>query len=210
MIFEVEESEEDYNLEDMEKYKSMCCYVTNYGYGDQQKAIFEKPNGSMKRHLKPLFIQAKVDDVKVDKILVDGGVVVNLMPQSMLKKIGKCKAYLKPHNIVLSNCDGKTGFSLVALQVNLTVGSVTRATLFMVVSSKEKFNLLLGREWIHGIGIVPLYMHHKVIIWRVDGSVDGYMELALFHTSLRAYSREDWYFDSGCSRHMTGVKKNTW
>ncbi|KAK2423598.1 cysteine-rich RECEPTOR kinase [Trifolium repens] len=26
------------------------------------------------------------------------------------------------------------------------------------------------------------------------------------HTSLRASSREDWYFDSGCSRHMTGVE----
>ncbi|XP_057444286.1 uncharacterized protein LOC130736472 [Lotus japonicus] len=26
------------------------------------------------------------------------------------------------------------------------------------------------------------------------------------HTSLRASSKEDWYFDSGCSRHMTGVK----
>jgi len=27
------------------------------------------------------------------------------------------------------------------------------------------------------------------------------------HTSLRASSKEDWYFNSGCSRHMTGVDK---
>jgi hypothetical protein len=27
------------------------------------------------------------------------------------------------------------------------------------------------------------------------------------HTSLRASSNEDWYFDSGCSRHMTGVDR---
>jgi len=27
------------------------------------------------------------------------------------------------------------------------------------------------------------------------------------HTSLRATSKEDWYFDSGCLRHMTGVDK---
>lgn len=26
------------------------------------------------------------------------------------------------------------------------------------------------------------------------------------HTSLRVSAKEDWYFDSGCSRHMTGVK----
>ena len=27
------------------------------------------------------------------------------------------------------------------------------------------------------------------------------------HTSLRASAIEDWYFDSGCSKNMTGVKK---
>ena len=27
------------------------------------------------------------------------------------------------------------------------------------------------------------------------------------HISLRESSKEDWYFDSGCSRHMTGVDK---
>src|SRR3954470_144799 len=26
------------------------------------------------------------------------------------------------------------------------------------------------------------------------------------HTSLRVSAKEDWYFDSGCSRHMTGIK----
>ena len=60
----------------------------NNGCGDQQKSIFEKPNGSMKSHLKPLFIQAKVDDVGVHKELVDGGAAVKLMPQSLLKKLG--------------------------------------------------------------------------------------------------------------------------
>jgi hypothetical protein len=47
------------------------------------------------------------------------------MPQSLLKKIGKCGTDLKRHNRVLSNYEGNTGFSLGALQVNLTVGSIT-------------------------------------------------------------------------------------
>ena len=37
VVSEVEESEEDYNLEDMEKYKSICCYVTDYGWVDKEK-----------------------------------------------------------------------------------------------------------------------------------------------------------------------------
>jgi len=124
----------------------MFFYVTYYGCRDQHKAISEKLNGFMKGHLKPLFIQAKVDDIGISKVLVDGGGAVNLMPQYFLKKIGKYGTYIKPYNIVLSNYEGKAGFSLGALQLNLTVGSFTRPTLFMVVPSKANFNLLLGRE----------------------------------------------------------------
>jgi len=43
----------------------------------------------------------------------------------------------------------------------------------MVVPSKANFNLLLGREWIHGIGFVPSYMHQKIVIWRDDGMVEN-------------------------------------
>ncbi|KAK2456975.1 putative mitochondrial protein [Trifolium repens] len=56
--------------------------------------------------------------------------------------------------------------------------------------------------------------HEKTIVkkeWRpIEESaalpkVEGVGLIA--HTSLRASSREDWYFDSGCSRHMTGEEK---
>jgi len=40
------------------------CYFVNDGSEDNWKAIFERPDDSMKSHLKPLFIQAKVDEVK--------------------------------------------------------------------------------------------------------------------------------------------------
>lgn len=39
--------------------------------------------------------------------------------------------------------------------------------------------------------------------WKPKGDVVG----LIAHTSLRASFREDWYVDSGCSRHMTGKNK---
>jgi len=114
-----------------------------------------------------------MDEVSVNKVLVDGGVAVNLMPQSLLKRIGKTDKDLKPHNVILSNYEGNAGHSLGALQVSLTVGSVIRPTLFMVVPLKANFNLLLGREWIHGIGVVSSSMHQRIAIWRDDGIVEN-------------------------------------
>jgi len=43
----------------------------------------------------------------------------------------------------------------------------------MVVPSKANFNLLLGIEWIRGIGVVPSSMHQKISIWRDDGIVEN-------------------------------------
>jgi len=41
----------------------------------------------------------------------------------------------------------------------------------MVVPSKTNFELLLGKEWIHEIGVVPSSMHQRITIWRDDGTV---------------------------------------
>lgn len=53
---------------------------------------------------------------------------------------------VKPHNMVLSNYEGKIGQTLGVIQVDLTVGSITRPTMFMVIPAKVNYNLLLGRE----------------------------------------------------------------
>ena len=78
--------------------------------------------------------------------MIDGVVVVNLMPQFLLKRIGMYGTDIKPHNMVLSNYEGKIGHTLGVVQVDLTVGTITRPTMFMVIAAKTNYNLLLGRE----------------------------------------------------------------
>lgn len=127
----------------------------------------------MKSHLKPLFIQAKINEIGVNKVLVDGGHAVNLLPQSLLKNIGLSKSDLKPHSVVLSNYKGKSGSSFGAVEVDLVVGTVKRETLFLVVASKANYNLLLGREWIHGVRAVPSSMHQRLTLWREDDVLEN-------------------------------------
>jgi hypothetical protein len=173
MVSEVDDSEEEFDPKDMEEYKPMCYFVTNDGSENNRKAIFDQPDDSIKNHLKPLFIQAKVDEIGINKVLVDGGAAVNLMPESLLKRISKTDKDLKTHNVILSNYEGNDGHSFGALEVTLTIETVVRPTLFMVVPSKDNFNLLLGREWINEIGVVPSSMHQRIAIWRVDGTVEN-------------------------------------
>lgn len=184
---EVNEIERDFTKE-MVAHKPLCYYVMDNGCVENQHAVFEKPKVATKLHLKPLFIQAKINGVGVNKMLVDGGATVNLIPQSFLGKIGLSDS----HNVVLTNYEGTTGNSLGAVKVDLIVGSVSRTTMFMVVPSKANFNVLLGREWIHGVGAVPSTLHQRIAIWREDGLVENIeADQSYFRAEVHHITREN-------------------
>jgi hypothetical protein len=50
----------------------------------------------------------------------------------------------------------------------LTVGSKTIPTAFFVVDVKGRYNVLLGRDWIHVNGCVPSIVHQCVVQWIGD------------------------------------------
>ena len=113
--------EEEDMCEESTGQKPLCYYVMKNGVVEEQYATLEKPTSDMMYHLKPLFIRAKVDGFPVNKVFVDGGAAVNLMPQSLLMKIGKFDIDLKRHNMFLSNYEGNTSHILGVIQVNLSV-----------------------------------------------------------------------------------------
>lgn len=111
---------------------------------------------------KLLFIRAKVGGFPINKASADDGAAVNLMPHTLLNKIGNIDTDLRPQNMALSNYEGKTRHILGVIQVNLSVGSTTRQTLFVVIPYKENYNMLLGREWIHRIWVIPSMLRQRV------------------------------------------------
>src|ERR1044072_2736704 len=165
-VSEVTEDEYDSVTKESKDHKPICYYVMNEGDVIETVAGFKRPAETMKINFKPLYIWAKVEDVGINKVLIDGGADINLMPSALLKKIGKSISDLRPHNMVLSDFEGKTTKSLGVILLSVRVGTVLRPTLFVVVSSKANYNMLLGREWIHGVGAVPSTLHHVLSIWR--------------------------------------------
>lgn len=105
-VMEVEEPKDMGEIE-MAKHKLVCYYIMNNGCVEERNTFFERPDESMKSHLKPLFIRGKMENVGVNKILVDGEAIMNLIPNFMLKWFGKYDTDTKPHNMVLSNYEGK-------------------------------------------------------------------------------------------------------
>jgi hypothetical protein len=99
--------------------------------------IFEKPRGKNYKHLKALYLKGYINGQPVNKMLVDTGAAVNIMPYSVLRWLGRSTGDLIKTNVMLSDFNGQTSEAQGALNVDLTVGSKTVPTSFFVINSKS-------------------------------------------------------------------------
>jgi hypothetical protein len=136
--------------------------------------IFEKPRAKNCKHLKALYLKGYINVQPVNKMLVNTEAAVNIMPYSVLHRLGRSTGDLIKTNVILSDFNGQKSEAQGVLSVDLTVGSKTVPTSFFIVNSKSTYTVLLGRDWIHANCCIPSTMHQCLIQW------DGY-EVEVVH-----------------------------
>jgi hypothetical protein len=163
--------------------------------------IFEKPQAKNYKHLKALYLKGFINGQPVNKMLVDTGAAVNIMPYSVLRHLGRSTGDLIKTNVTLSDFNGQTSEAQGVLSVDLTIGNKTVPTSFFVVNSKSTYNVLLGRDWIHTNCCIPSTMHQCLIQWDGDEvevvQADDSIEIS--HTAMSIWDAEDQEPISGMS-----------
>jgi hypothetical protein len=96
-------------------------------------------------------------------MLVDTGAAVNIVPYSVLHRLGRSVEDLIKTNVTLSDFNGQASEAQGGLNVDLIMGSKTIPTDFFIVSSKSTYTMLLGRDWIHANCCIPSMMHQCII-----------------------------------------------
>jgi hypothetical protein len=95
----------------------------------------------------------------MNKMLVDGGASVNLMPYTTFRKLGKGPEDLIETDMMLKDFRGNTSKTWEAINVELTIESKTLLTTFFVINGKGSYSLLLDHDWIHANYCIPSTMH---------------------------------------------------
>ncbi|XP_059627576.1 uncharacterized protein LOC132270413 [Cornus florida] len=113
------------------------------------KIIFEKPPLSMTQQLRPLYVKVWVEGQPINRVLVDNGSVVNVIPATTLKKLGKTMDDVVPTDVGISGFNGGSSNTKGILPLEITIGGKTSFTAFFIIDSTAAYNLLLGRDWIH-------------------------------------------------------------
>jgi hypothetical protein len=156
--------------------------VTQLDFGPQP-VIFVKPRGRNYKHLKALYLKGYINGHLVNKMLVDTGAAVNIMPYSVLHRLGHSTEDLIKTNVMLSDFNGQASEAQGVLNVDLTVGSKTVLTSFFIVSSNSTYTILLRRDWIHANYCIPSTMHQCLIQWDGDKMevvhADDFIEISL-------------------------------
>ncbi|RYQ91055.1 hypothetical protein Ahy_B09g096923 [Arachis hypogaea] len=177
--------EEDYDMEDEEVF-SFIRIKDEPGY-------FLQPTEKQMSRLRPLHITTTLSGIKVNKVLIDGGATISLLPERMLMKVGKHPDDLVPTNIAVANFSGTSTPTKGLVTLSVKVGSSERNIVFVVVSSKASYNALLGRDWIHSVGAVPCTVHQSVLLWTKDGKpkfieADSNLYVEQLHIDFRMYN----------------------
>ena len=106
-----------------------------------------------------------VDGKSMNKMLVDGGASINLMPYTTFRKLGKGPGDLLETDMMLRDFEGNTSKTQGEINIELTIGSKTLLTTFFIIDGKGSYSLLLSHDWIHVNCCVPSTMHQCLIQW---------------------------------------------
>ena len=112
--------------------------------------IFEKPVDKKYHHLKPLYLEGYINGKPVNRMMVDIGASINLLPYAVCRKIVRMEEDLIKTNVVLNDFMGKPTPAKGVLNVALTIGHKTVSTLFIVIDSNDTTRPCLAE-----IGSIP-------------------------------------------------------
>jgi hypothetical protein len=139
---------------------------------DTGKIIFEKPTLAMCQHLKPLYIKAHMDGRPVNRVLVDNGAAVNILPTSMLRKLLKIENDIIATDVSISGFASRATKTKGVIPIEVKVGSKIATIAFFVVNTDLAYNALLGRDWIHSNWVVLSFLHQVLVFWKDDNNIE--------------------------------------
>ncbi|CAL2239186.1 unnamed protein product [Prunus armeniaca] len=138
-----------------------------------EQLYFSKPTKEMANHLRPLFVTANFRGVPISKVMVDGGVAINLQPHRLLVKMGRTEKDLIPTLLMVTNFARGITKTHGILDVDVIVGiKKLKIAFFVVDTTYTTYNALLGRDWIHQSLCVPSTLHQQLALWHEEGFME--------------------------------------
>ncbi|KAH0650708.1 hypothetical protein KY284_030620 [Solanum tuberosum] len=96
---------------------------------------------------------------RVNRILVDEGSGINILPICTLKELGISTANLTDSRLMIQGLNQGGQRSIGIVKIDLTIGELQSNVWLHVIDAKTSYNILLGRPWVHENKVIPSTYH---------------------------------------------------
>ncbi|GKV14736.1 hypothetical protein SLEP1_g25561 [Rubroshorea leprosula] len=101
----------------------------------------------------PLYVSGIVRDHKVNRILIDDGSAVNIMPIYIMKKIEITIDELTSSKLLIQGFNQKGQRAIGKIRINFQIANMATLALLHVIEAKTLYELLLRRTWVDENGV---------------------------------------------------------
>ncbi|XP_049359184.1 uncharacterized protein LOC125823856 [Solanum verrucosum] len=105
-------------------------------------------------HNRPLYMVGHVLEKKINKILIDEGSGVNILPIHTLKELGITTGELSESRLLIQGFNQGGQRSIGSIKLEIHMEDLRSSAWMHVIDSKTSYNILLGRPWVHENRIV--------------------------------------------------------
>lgn len=112
----------------------------------------------------------------LDKILIDGGAVVNLMPEEVARRL---KLTLTENSdILIRTATNEIRCVKYCTKFDVCIAGVTATITVHVLDIPQSYSLLLGRRWLYQVRAIGDYASHSYTIYDAEGVPHQMMSIA--------------------------------
>jgi len=113
-------------------------------------------------HNRVLHVSVKCLGHIVANVLIDNGSSLNVMPKATLDKLLFNASHLRPSSMVVRAFDDSRQDVRGQIDLPIQIGPHMCQITFQVMDINPTYNFLLGRPWIHSVGVVPSTLHQRL------------------------------------------------
>lgn len=100
-------------------------------------------------HNRPLYVTGMCEGTRINRILVDPGSSVNLIPIKTLKNLALSIKHLSTEKISMKGFDHNYQKALGAITLPISLGIFNTPAKFYVINVETSYKALFGRPWLH-------------------------------------------------------------
>ncbi|KAM2285939.1 hypothetical protein ACFX1S_038478 [Malus domestica] len=135
------------------EYATCCAAQDAINFTDEDLLLGSKP------HNHHLFVSGYVKEHKVNRMLVDDGSAINIMPKSTMTTIGIKVDELSLSCLLIQGFNQGRQRAMAMIRVEMTIRELKSSIIFHVIDARTSYSLMLGRPWIHENGVVSSTLH---------------------------------------------------